>query len=91
MGKKYKCIIIIVKIYIGFYTIGRSEPRRKLNRVTKLMQVKQPGSQKPSQKPLRISDINGFTTEGRTVLHLIALNGDTDLFREDPLKNARIP
>lgn len=44
---------------------------RRVNRVAKLMQSKQ------------IGGINAVSWEqGRTVLHFIALNGDTDLFRE---------
>lgn len=44
---------------------------RRVNRVAKLMQTK------------KIGGINAVSQEqGRTVLHFIALNGDTDLFRE---------
>lgn len=44
---------------------------RRVNRVAKLMQSK------------KIGGINAVSREqGRTVLHFIALNGDTDLFRE---------
>lgn len=44
---------------------------RRVNRVAKLMQTK------------KIGGINALSREhGRTVLHFIALNGDTDLFRE---------
>ncbi|CAK9070372.1 Inversin (Inversion of embryo turning homolog) (Nephrocystin-2) [Durusdinium trenchii] len=55
---------------------------RRVNRVSKLMQAK------------KIGGINGLSAEhGRTVLHFIALNGDSELFREalsDPKGDAEL-